>query len=195
MALLNLYALIFSLYLGFIWHGSASLHDVWVKFLADSQIILPALPLYLLFCMVRAAFKVRKEQREIGQWFDGKFVYNQPRLLATFHITEADNDNPKTFKLHEREIGSVVELKVVTGGMDKAAQWQIRQNICKEQNVPLENWALIGRPESYTAVYSVIDDKPFWLYTRKTVAISSYIIHIYQVSWSAINEYDAKNHP
>jgi len=83
------------------------------------QTILYAIPLFVVWNMVSACFKVREKEGRLGKWFEGSFVYNEPILIHMARVTDADNNKLQLFKIKEAENGGYANLNVEIDGFEK----------------------------------------------------------------------------
>ncbi len=81
-----------------------------------NQALLPlayASLIWLLVCVVRAPFRARKEEKDLGQWEGNRFIFNEPKLVFQKQVTAADTDRPIQFEVPEAEPGGGVEIRTV----------------------------------------------------------------------------------
>lgn len=81
--------------------------------------------IFFIFILIIAAFQASGRVREVGQWEEGLWIYNQPKLLATLIASENDNNAPKLIKIADAPVGSMITLKAETDGVFRNIEWGI----------------------------------------------------------------------
>jgi len=84
-----------------------------------------SIPVFFVLNLVFAVFRVRKKERELGEWFGPRFVYHQPRRLATALVDESDNGKPLRFGVDDAEDGALVSYAIETDRTDSRAKVEL----------------------------------------------------------------------
>lgn len=77
-----------------------------------------SIPVFFLLNFVFALFRVRKKERELGEWFGPRFVYHEPRRLITALVDEQNNHKPLRFSIDDAEHGALVSYVIETDRTD-----------------------------------------------------------------------------
>ena len=141
--------------------------------------IIYAIPIFVAWNMVSAAFSVTREERKQGQWFGTEFVYHEPLLVAKFRVTDADNGRRHIFKVPQSESGGSIQLQTEIGGFEKR---RIKAEVMIADMASIEPpWEEITATHSYSLM-RVPKNKNFCLATMCETQNPS-LVSVYLVSW------------
>ena len=83
------------------------------------ETLLYSIPIFFAFNLIFSAFRVRKSERELGEWFGPRFIYHQPKRVFTVLVDERDNGNPFRFSVDDAEDGALVSYAIETDRTDR----------------------------------------------------------------------------
>ncbi len=88
-------------------------------------VFLYSVPLFFALNLLFATFRVRKKERELGEWFGPRFIYHEPRRLHTVLVDENDNGRPFMFCVNDAEDGALVYYVIETDRADTRARVEL----------------------------------------------------------------------
>jgi hypothetical protein len=98
----------------------------WVDTTFNSmEIFVYSVPVFFMLNLVFALFRVRKNEKELGEWYGSRFVYHEPRRLLTVMVDENDNDKHWSFGVEDAEGGSLVSYFIETDRTDNRAKVEL----------------------------------------------------------------------
>lgn len=100
-----------------------------------------ALPLFLTYNAIRAAFLMRAEEKVEGEWFGNTFVYKQPPVLLRTRVSNSDNGKVFELPTAPAEPNSGIELKIEVEGLE--------QRRLQVYVSPMKESFLIPRPKEW----------------------------------------------
>lgn len=107
--------------------------------MGDTGVLLTALStafiIWFLICGVVAATRVKHEERKVGFWSGPVFIFNEPILVLTKHVTPADHGKSFPFFMNDVEPDSLVEYEIRSPFMAGL----IGTDIAGDHNVPLRD--------------------------------------------------------
>lgn len=74
--------------------------------------------MFFLLNLVFAAFRVRRQEHDQGNWFGTRFIYHEPVRLFTALVDERDNGKVLKFPLADAEDGTLVSYVIETDRSD-----------------------------------------------------------------------------
>ena len=118
-AFLQLSALPIFLYLVFMVRGFRAMTNEIFSVAAATQALIYAVPIFVSWNLIAAAFETKSAEAAEGKWFQHFFVYNEPKLVFMTKVTNADNGQLKPFKIKYAEGGGYVYLNVEFDGFER----------------------------------------------------------------------------
>ncbi len=169
----------FILYFAFSEQGLSGLIMEISNSLTFMQAILYAIPLYFIFCAIKAILCVQRKEKELGKWVKNEFIYNEPKLVFTTKITNSDNNKLFTFKIPDSEPNGYVSLRIEKDGWDTNTKATI---IRDEDNTIMPYWDALTINHNFICSITP-KSKKFHLLTMKENQ-NPCIIRVYMLSFS-----------
>jgi len=140
-----------------------------------------AVPLFVAWNFISAAFKAKDKAREAGRWFGGTFAYNERQLVTRFRVNNSNNNKLHSFEVPQAEEGGYAEFEIELGGFERRrVRASIITEISKDIITPYEHMQQ-GDAHSLSLVFK---SKTFYLNIQcETQNISQ--VSVYLISWSA----------
>ncbi|HWA69553.1 MAG TPA: hypothetical protein VG821_06945 [Rhizomicrobium sp.] len=159
---------------------AADLHNLWQAI----QALIYALATFLLICGIKAAFRVKSEEKTLGQWHGNGFIYKAPRLVFMTEVSDADNMKWIPFRVPDVEVNGSAELRVELDGLEtKRIKVAILPKMIAETGLDAP-WPWIGGGGSYNMLF-VDKYKSFYLRVAAETCNKS-IVRIYLVKWGIV---------
>ncbi len=175
-SLLTLFGFFFSLYFIFSSKGILStaleIHKDW----KDTIPFIYAYPLYLVFCLFWSISGTIKAEKERGHWAGKSFIYNEPILLKSAHVSGSHPIQAIPFKIEDCEWGGWVEVKVKIEGFER----NVKILISSSNSGPQMPWEHVQAGDRYMLAF-VPEDKTFYL-SAQVQNTNSSIVKVYLMS-------------
>lgn len=84
-----------------------------------------SVPLFFLLNLLFAIFRVRKNEKRLGEWFGTRFIYHHPIRLVTALVDESDNGKPLKFAIEDAEDNALVSYAIETDRTDSRAKVEL----------------------------------------------------------------------
>lgn len=138
--------------------------------------VLLTIPLFVLVNTLLAPFRVWKEERDKGRWFDSRFVYHQPQTIFTILVSPADNDRVFNFTANDAEPNSLVYWKVEIDGAAK----RTKAMVVIHPNQDIGNWDIY---HGHTGSVRVAKDRAMYLRIHCLPETDATIVRVQILSW------------
>lgn len=171
-ALLNLLALIVVTYLA----ALGGLFRLLEELQSVSDAIAPliwTMPLYLLICIIRGPFRVRAEEKILGQWAGNRFVFHSPKLVFQKQISANESKDTILFCIHEAEPGGGVELRTEVDNWDQLCLAQVAPDL------PAMNTLMCVERMPVASLAAVTKSKRFRLLVEKRAPSNATVVRVF----------------
>lgn len=71
-----------------------------------------SLLIFIFINLFSSVFRVREEEKKMGEWFGSRFIYHEPKRLLTKLVDEKDNGIPFAFSVDDVENSALVSYAI-----------------------------------------------------------------------------------
>ena len=133
--------------------------------------------------LIAAAFKVREDEKNEGYYSGNHYIFREPKLVFTTHVSNADNDKEFEFTVEDAEPNGSVDMNIAIDGFDRR---HITVCLVNEYfkdlsesagKSPYQHFVWAGMTR-----YMLAKSRKFYLKTACTTPNTS-IVKVYLISW------------
>lgn len=89
------------------------------------SILVLSFPFFAVLNSIFAIFRVRKNERALGEWFGARFILHEPKRVVTALVDETDNGKPLVFEVEEAEDNALVSYVIEVDRTDNRAKVEL----------------------------------------------------------------------